>query len=225
MEGSHLLALALGSALSLPGSARAIGIEDVVDGGNTYDWQRVELPGTVCSNGSQYRFWYYDSPTSNNMVISFEGGGACWDYPTLQRAGRHPRRGAPERHPDRLHHAVRAEVRLADHQRRRSRAFPFRPKNNIVTNGWDMVYMPYCTGDVHVGNRVVTYTDPTGANPPIVFRHNGYNNTVAALNFLHTPLPEHQQAAGHRLQRRRRREQRDLLPGAPHAGADQGATC
>ena len=54
---------------------RAIGIEDVVDGGNTYNWQRVELPGTVCSDGSQYRFWYYDSPTSNNMVISYEGGG------------------------------------------------------------------------------------------------------------------------------------------------------
>ena len=77
-----LLALAALAALMLPSSARAIGIEDVVDGGNTYPWLLVELPGTVCSNGSQYRFWYYDSPTSNNMAISFEGGGACWDYPS-----------------------------------------------------------------------------------------------------------------------------------------------
>ena len=76
-----LLALVLAGA-SQPRTARAIGIEDVVDGGNTYNWVRVEIPGTVCSDGSQYRFWYYDSPTSNNMVISFEGGGACWDYPT-----------------------------------------------------------------------------------------------------------------------------------------------
>jgi hypothetical protein len=66
---------------------------------------------------------------------------------------------------------------------------PGRAKNPIVTNGWDMVYMPYCTGDVHVGNRVVTYTDPTGQNPPIVFRHVGYNNTIAAMNFLHTRFP------------------------------------
>ena len=58
------------------GHASAIGIEDVVDGGNTYAWQKVELPGTVCGDGSQYRFWYYDSPTSNNLLISFEGGGA-----------------------------------------------------------------------------------------------------------------------------------------------------
>jgi hypothetical protein len=67
-----LLALALAAMSLLPSTARAIGIEDVVDGGNTYPWVRVELPGTVCSNGSQYRFWYYDSPTSNNMVISYE---------------------------------------------------------------------------------------------------------------------------------------------------------
>ena len=43
------------SALSF-GTAWAIGIEDVVDGGNTYNWQLVELPGAICSNGSQYRF-------------------------------------------------------------------------------------------------------------------------------------------------------------------------
>ena len=54
---------------------------------------------------------------------------------------------------------------------------PSAPKKNIATNGYDVVYMPYCTGDVHVGNSVVTYTDPTGANPPITWRHVGYNNT------------------------------------------------
>ena len=59
-------------ALRLWANAGACGIS--VDGGNNYNWQRVELPGTVCGNGSQYKFWYYDSPTSNNMVISFEGG-------------------------------------------------------------------------------------------------------------------------------------------------------
>jgi len=170
-------------------SASAIGIEDVVDGGNNYAWQLVELPGTICSDGSQYRFWYYDSPTSNSMVMSFEGGGACWDYPTCSgQAGAlgaaHPN-GIPV---DYIHEFeptyVSPLVNGADP------GIPlFRSKTNIATNGFDVVYMPYCTGDVHVGNRVVTYTDPTGQNPPIVFRHNGYNNAVAALNFLHTRFP------------------------------------
>ena len=169
--------------------AGAIGIEDVVDGGNTYAWTKVELPGTICGNGSQYRFWYYDNPTSNNMVVSFEGGGACWDYDTCSgRAGilgaAHPN-GIPD---DYIHEFqptyVSPLINGAD-----PGIPPFRPKTNIATNGFDMVYVPYCTGDVHVGNNVKTYTDPTGANPPLTWRHNGYNNTTAILNFLHTRFP------------------------------------
>jgi hypothetical protein len=181
------LALAVAAAF-LPSRVVAIGIEDVVDGGNTYSWVRVELPGTVCSNGSQYRFWYYDSPTSNNMVISYEGGGACWDYPSCSGqtgilGAAHPN-GIPTDYITSFEpQYVSPIINGADP------GIPGRAKNPIVTNGYDMVYMPYCTGDVHIGNRVVTYTDPTGVNPPIVFRHNGYNNTIAALNFLHGRFP------------------------------------
>jgi hypothetical protein len=180
--------LAIAFALFTPGVSGAIGIEDIVDGGNTYDWQLVELPGTMCSDGSQYRFWYYDSPTSNDLLISFEGGGACWDYPSCSgQAGilgaAHPN-GIPA---DYIHdfepQYVSPLVNGADP------GIPLRPKNPIATEGWDVVYMPYCTGDVHVGNNVVTYTDPTGQNPPIVFRHVGFNNTVAALNFLASRFP------------------------------------
>lgn len=182
------LAALAAAGMLLPRAALAIGIEDVVDGGNTYNWVRVELPGTVCSNGSQYRFWYYDSPTSNNMVISFEGGGACWDYASCSGAAgilgaAHPN-GIPADYITSFEPMyVSPIINGADP------GIPGRAKKTIVTNGYDMVYMPYCTGDVHVGNRVVTYTDPTNANPPIVFRHNGYNNTIAALNFLHGRFP------------------------------------
>ena len=170
-------------------TAHAIGIEDVVDGGNTYAWQRVELPGTICSNGSQYRFWYYDSPTSTNMLISFEGGGACWDYATCSGQAGILGASNPNGIPTDYITQFKAKfvsplVNGAD-----PGIPPFRNKTNIATNGFDMVYMPYCTGDVHVGNRVVTYTDPTGQQPPITFRHNGYNNSIAALNYLHTRFP------------------------------------
>ncbi len=183
-----LLVLAALAALVLPSTARAIGIEDVVDGGNTYPWVMVEIPGTVCSDGSQYRFWYYDSPTSTNMAISFEGGGACWDYPSCSGQtgilGAANPNGIPTDYITQLKAKyVSPIINGADP------GVPGRAKNNIVTNGWDMVYVPYCTGDVHVGNRVVTYTDPTGQNPPITFRHNGYNNTIAIANFLHGRFP------------------------------------
>jgi hypothetical protein len=119
----------------------------------------------------------------------FEGGGACWDYPSC--SGQTGILGAanPNGIPTDYITQFKAKyvsplVNGAD-----PGIPPFRNKSNIATNGWDMVYMPYCTGDTHVGNNVVTYTDPTGVNPPIVFRHVGFNNTVAALNKLHQLFP------------------------------------
>jgi hypothetical protein len=170
-------------------TAGAIGIEDVVDGGNTYNWQLVELPGAVCSNGSQYRFWYYDSPTSNNLLISFEGGGACWDYPSC--SGQTGILGAANPNGIPTDYVTQFKAKFVSPLINGADPGipPFRSKTNIATKGWDVVYAPYCTGDVHVGNRVVTYTDPAGVNPPITFRHNGYNNSVAILNYLHTRFP------------------------------------
>jgi hypothetical protein len=163
-------------------------VDLIVNGGNNYNWQRVELPGTVCGNGSQYKFWYYDSPSSNNMVVMFEGGGACWDYDTCSgRAGvlgaSNPN-GLPNDYIDSMMaNYVSPIVNGADP------GLPFRSIDYIATRGWDVVYMPYCTGDVHTGNSTRTYYDQTGANPPLTWRHNGYNNTVAAANFLHGRFP------------------------------------
>lgn len=181
----------LAAALAPAGTALAqmdLVVDLVVDGGNNFNWQRVAPAGAVCGNGSQYKFWYYDSPTSNNMVVMFEGGGACWDYDTCSgRAGvlgaSNPN-GLPDNYIDgMMPRYVSPLVNGADP------GLPFRAKDNIATNGWDVVYMPYCTGDVHTGNNTKTYVDPTGANPPLVWRHNGYNNTVAAANFLRSRFP------------------------------------
>ena len=170
-------------------SALAIGIEDVVDGGNTYAWQEVQLPDTMCGNGSQYKFYVYDSPTSNNLLLYFEGGGACWDYPSC--SGQAGILGAA--HPNGIPDNYIAEFQPQYVSPLVNGADPgipvFRPKKDIATKGYDVVYMPYCTGDVHVGNNVVTYTDPAGVNPPITWRHVGYNNTRKALDYLHTRFP------------------------------------
>ncbi|TQV68193.1 hypothetical protein FKG94_23850 [Exilibacterium tricleocarpae] len=168
-------------------AAFSIGIEDVVDGGNDYAWEKVEIPGTVCSDGSQYKFWVHDAP-SNNLLILFEGGGACWDYESCSGAlgilGAANPNGLPDDYITQFKaRFVSPLVNGADP------GLPFRPKSPIATNGWDVVYMPYCTGDVHTGNMVRTYEDPTGANPPITFRHMGYHNTIEALDWLAARFP------------------------------------
>ncbi len=160
----------------------------LVNGGNSYRWEEVALPGTVCGDGSQYRFYFYDSG-SDNLVFYFEGGGACWDYDTCSgRAGvlgaAHPN-GIPPGYITTFEPKyVSPIVNGADP------GLPFRSKTTLATSGWSMVYMPYCTGDVHVGSRVATYADPTGAQPPLTWRHAGQANTLAAVQYVKGRKPQ-----------------------------------
>ncbi len=188
------LLMGLLAATVSPGMARAevlvSGIVDVlVDGGNSYSWQKVELPGTKCGNGSQYKFFVHRSDTgSQNLLFFFEGGGACWDYDTCSgRAGvlgaANPNGIADDYMQQFTAKYVSPIVNGADP------GLPFRSRTNIATKDWNIVYMPYCTGDVHVGNNVVTYTDSTGQQPPLTWSHSGYSNTVAAINYAKTQFP------------------------------------
>jgi hypothetical protein len=169
-------------------TASAIGLEDIVDGENNYPWVQVELPGTVCGNGSQYRFYHYDSPTSDNLLVYFEGGGACWDFDSC--SGREGILGAANSNgiPDGYIEGFLPKF-VAPLVNGNDPGIPFRSRTDIVTKGWDVVYMPYCTGDVHVGNSVITYVDPLGQEPDLLWHHNGYNNTIAALNHLSGVFP------------------------------------
>ncbi|WP_428265053.1 pectin acetylesterase-family hydrolase [Haliangium sp.] len=190
------LFLALSASLVSSGAASSAsaetlleGILDIlVDGGNDFDWQRVELPGTVCGNGSQYKFFVHDTG-SPNLLFFFEGGGACWDYDTCSgRAGvlgaANPN-GISDDYMDQFTAKyVSPIVNGADP------GLPLRSRTDLVTNGWNIVYMPYCTGDVHIGNRSATYVDPTGQEPPLSWVHSGYTNTLAAANYARDRFPQ-----------------------------------
>ncbi|EPX61945.1 hypothetical protein D187_009848 [Cystobacter fuscus DSM 2262] len=191
MKKQWLLGLLLAAA---PGVASAevlvSGIVDVlVDGGNTYDWSKVELPGTTCGNGSQYKFFVHRSTTgSQNLLFFFEGGGACWDYDTCSgRAGvigaANPNGITDDYMTQFTAKYVSPIVNGADP------GLPFRSRTDIVTKDWNIVYMPYCTGDVHVGNNVATYADQTGQQPPLSWHHSGYKNSLAAINYAKVQFP------------------------------------
>jgi hypothetical protein len=188
----RLLLACLMAAALVPGAARAEVIVSsivsvLVDGGNNYAWQKVELPGTQCGNGSQYKFWVHRTG-SPNLLFLFEGGGACWDFNTC--SGRAGVLGAanPNGLPDDYITQFTAKyvspiVNGADP------GVPFRSRRDLITKGWNIVYMPYCTGDVHIGNNVKEYADPTGQNPPLTWYHSGYKNTIAAANWARTQFP------------------------------------
>lgn len=137
------------------------------------EWLKVELPGTVCGNGSQYKFFVNYSDTSNNLVVALEPGGACWDYDSC--TGKNGIRGA-------------ANVDGLDDYHWEMAPFinPFlqRVYDDNITRDWNMVYVPYCTGDVYAGNNVVTYSDPDGVEPDIEFHHAGHPNMMAVIDWM-----------------------------------------
>jgi hypothetical protein len=135
-------------------------------------WLKVELPGTVCANGSQYKFFINPSPTeSTDVLFMFEPGGACWDYDSC--AGR-TGLGASNTEGITDGHILGWQL-----------AFPFLRRADETNHfkDYNYVYLPYCTGDVHIGNTVRTYKDPLGKDPDIVFHHNGYNNMMEAAKY------------------------------------------
>jgi hypothetical protein len=159
----------------------------VVDGGNTYNWERVALPGTQCGDGSQYKF-FVRRTSSSNVLFFFEGGGACWDYDTCSgRAGvlgaANPNGIADDYMTQFKAKYVSPLVNGADP------GLPLRARTDLVTKDWNIVYMPYCTGDVHIGNRVATYVDTTGGQPALTWNHAGYTNTQAAIAWAHQTFP------------------------------------
>jgi hypothetical protein len=103
-------------------------------------WQRIEPGGdTVCSDGSPYAF-FVRRGQPEKLMFYLQGGGACWNLetcdpllePTYSIA-------APQQFPERydgIFNYDRDDNPLADHT---------------------VVFVPYCSADVHLGDASVRY--------------------------------------------------------------------
>jgi hypothetical protein len=161
--------------------------DDGFSPGAYYQWQTVKLApstGAVCGNGSQYKFFVNRVPSTRNTIVYMEGGGACWDYPSC--SGQGGVRGArnPNGIPDDYMSLLNPGSSLVS---------PFvvraHPWSYVKTQNWNIIYVPYCTGDVYSGDKVAMYTDPTGQGAPLVWHHNGSRNTRAVVAWMKNRLP------------------------------------
>lgn len=142
-------------------------------------WVKVEIPGTVCGNGSQYKFFVNYSETSDDIMMIFEPGGGCWDFPSC--SGQTSLGAA---NPDGIddHHL---NGFLGVHTPLLNRDFPSNPVGD-----WNYVFIPYCTGDVHTGRAVTVYSDPAGIEPDLEYHHNGHDNVMAAIDWMAGAFPK-----------------------------------
>lgn len=143
-------------------------------------WLKVEVPGTVCGNGSQYKFFVNYKEGAKDLLIMLEPGGACWDYASCNGD---TDLGAA--HPDGIE-----DNQLGPAGQSASLSPLIRRDLEGPTKDFNLVFLPYCTGDVHTGNNVITYKDPEGVGPDLEFHHAGHTNVLKASEWMANQFPE-----------------------------------
>ncbi|MDH4107693.1 MAG: pectin acetylesterase-family hydrolase [Gammaproteobacteria bacterium] len=132
-------------------------------------WNAVEPGGeTICSDGTDYRF-YVRPGDPERLMVYFQGGGACWNGATCD----------PDLKP--TYYVNLAELDLA----KAHGVFAFDLPSNPFAD-YSVVFAPYCTGDVHLGNAVATYTAPEveeHAEHEVTINHKGTVNAQAVLDW------------------------------------------
>lgn len=156
-----------------------------------FKWEMIELPassGASCGNGTPYRFFVNRTPFTSKSVVMFEGGGACWDQQACKGGT--------------LLDAVNPDGIPAnymtdwDRQAHLGLVTPFtmrlHPLQSVQTQSWNIVYLTYCTGDVHTGNKTTVYNNTDPANP-MAYNHRGAVNAQAVAKWMaaNMPRPDH----------------------------------
>lgn len=136
-------------------------------------WNRIELTGNVVSSDGSDYYLLTKKGKGSNIVIYFSGGGANWNAETAAS-------------PMTFSSILKGEGRYFSN-------IPFyklslmggildenNPENPF--NDWTIVYIPYSTGDFHIGNSRLTYEKANGRSFEVI--HNGQNNVRATLEWV-----------------------------------------
>lgn len=178
----HMRIIALSAVIALlliAGVVQAQG-PDGID--TPEDWQ-VIYPGgdTMCSDGSPYYFLARPGDP-DKVMVNFQGGGACWNSFTcgVQQSffadleqGYMASSEALGMTPLAAHPPAMAEYGFG--------IFAMNNPDNPFKD-YTIVYIPYCTADLHTGSHDGVYEAPGGER--IVIHHQGVANVTAALDWL-----------------------------------------
>jgi hypothetical protein len=138
-------------------------------------WTWVDFPDSSCGDGSATGLGVNVEPSSTDLVIFLNGGGACWDYVTCFQL--HTATSGPFGSNE--FGAMTAGGVSGSILDRAVSANPLRAAS--------MVFVPYCTGDMFGGDRVASYADTSGGMHS--FAHRGHSNLAAFLPRLAATFP------------------------------------
>jgi hypothetical protein len=138
-------------------------------------WNRIPGgPGSGCAHDSSYAFFIHPGD-AQRLVIYLNGGGACWNAVNCDLHGRA------------TFHDLIDSTQLPDLQ---DGVFDLANARNPI-RGFTIVFIPYCTGDVFLGARTVSYsnTDTTGTRRQFEIRHRGRANADQAVAWVYAQYP------------------------------------
>lgn len=137
------------------------------------EWTEV-VPGDdcVCADGADFSFFVREADPTK-VVFFLEGGGACFDPVTCafteEDSTTYDWNIGPDDDPAQI-----------------GGIFDFSNERNPFAD-YSVVYVPYCTGDVHLGDTTREYS------PELAVEHNGYVNGTTALGYLVDQFPDAEQ--------------------------------
>lgn len=168
-----------------------------------YDiWQKVTLDpttGASCGDGTPYTFFVKRKANTSNLTLTFEGGGACWDYDScsrnlIQTGIKNLFTNNTDRKSILVSTGFKSNSPLSNILLVFGSAInrDFDPWLKNRTQKWTKVYMPYCTGDVFIGAKTKVYKDPS-SDKTLVVHHKGAVNIVQVSAWIRNNLEQPKQ--------------------------------
>jgi hypothetical protein len=174
--GAESVNLATPTSASAPGEWVRIAPQPVRIDGRLYEPTCSDAPGA----DPAYAFWYKQG-SADGLVVYFDGGGACWDDVTCAV----PRLAADRHDGEGLY---KAELVPGDDPSRMRGIFDLTNARNPVRD-WSILFVPYCTGDVHSGSNTARYIHPD-TGEPYAIQHRGWDNVQVILHWMRANVPQ-----------------------------------
>jgi len=133
------------------------------------EWMSVAADDCMCADGSAYELWERPADPTK-VVLYFEGGGACFSAESCSFTDG----------------TYTSSIDLGVSPDGRGGIFdPTNPENPLADHSF--VYVPYCTGDVFLGNNTQVYSDT------LTVEHTGFVNATKGLDTVLANYPDVEQ--------------------------------
>ncbi len=126
-------------------------------------WHRLDPGGeTTCAARTPYAFFARPVEESDKLMLYFQGGGACWNSFMCNIAGG----------------TATFDSTVSEDEVHPNGIFDFENPANPIAD-YNIVFLPYCTGDVFTGSQTVEYSET------VTVEHQGYTNTRVVLDWVY----------------------------------------